>query len=479
MTHSLRSALLQQEILSRIGIWFKDEPVPIDRKKLSDTFWWARTQTQELERLGISVPGKKKEVKWLSDLLAQVGLKLSKTRPLRSNEDKKRPRIYKLDYSSLRRMELLAQKSMMLHLTEDFSSTKEQSSTEFYESLQEVVDQQLLSIRNAECTDEAGFIRPVRPYIGLHSEALKGDPIGVDIGVWQKIRQKRKQEGKGAGEIEVWVEEQTAKGKKLRFDTTFRTMRCPRRYPTINREGNKGTLLFSSLPKEYRKSFKAEPSHKIIDFDMKWAHLSILAAISKDDIMKEWLKDDPHQSTGDLLSSQISDAKIRRKIGKILNSSILVGASAYSIQHTLSEYGIQVSYDEAESLRKSWWDRFPKALHFREEHKKLIAAKASKNQRHCLGWYGERMFYYEASLLNGKEKKVGWPNSAEKRQIKAERSAFTGLLRAYEAMIMDHVFIKANQLGAKLVCPMFDGALFSISNTFDENLIENQYSVYS
>ena len=30
-------------------------------------------------------------------------------------------------------------------------------------------------------------------------------------------------------------------------------------------------------------------------------------------------------------------------------------------------------------------------------------------------------------------------------------------------MIMDHVMIEAKRLGGELVCPMFDGALFSFS----------------
>ena len=55
----------------------------------------------------------------------------------------------------------------------------------------------------------------------------------------------------------------------------------------------------------------------------------------------------------------------------------------------------------------------------------------------------------------------------------AKRSAFTALLRGYESMIMDHVMIEAKRLGGELVCPMFDGALFSFSTGVESIVGEN------
>ena len=92
----------------------------------------------------------------------------------------------------------------------------------------------------------------------------------------------------------------------------------------------------------------------------------------------------------------------------------------------------------------------------------MIAEKVANGDAHSLRWYGQQMFYFDAELLSGQRGEKGWPESMEKRQEKAEKSAFTALLRAYESMIMDHVLIEAKRLGADLVCPMFDGALFAI-----------------
>lgn len=60
--------------------------------------------------------------------------------------------------------------------------------------------------------------------------------------------------------------------------------------------------------------------------------------------------------------------------------------------------------------------------------------------------------------MKGKSKEFG----VELTYKKAEHSAFTTLLLAYESMIMDHVLIEENRLGTDLVCPMFDGALFAV-----------------
>ena len=92
----------------------------------------------------------------------------------------------------------------------------------------------------------------------------------------------------------------------------------------------------------------------------------------------------------------------------------------------------------------------------------MIAKKVENGESHALNWYGRQMFYFDAELLSGQRGLKGWPESIEKRQEKAERSAFTALLRAYESMIMDHVLIEAKRLGMDLVCPMFDGALFAV-----------------
>jgi hypothetical protein len=140
----------------------------------------------------------------------------------------------------------------------------------------------------------------------------------------------------------------------------------------------------------------------------------------------------------------------------------IAGTGVYRLKGKLEEFGVELTYKKAEDLHDAWWNRFPEAQTFRMKHKTMIAEKVENGESHALSWYGRQMFYFDADLLGGQRGEKGWPESIEKRQEKAERSAFTALLRAYESMIMDHVLIEANRLGADLVCPMFDGALFAI-----------------
>ena len=329
------------------------------------------------------------------------------------------------------------------------------------------MDTQLQSIKDAEYTDILGFTRPMRPSLAPLSFALQSLAVDVDIKEWKRVAKKRISEGKEATEIQSWVEQKIKKGEKISFTKTISTLRCPRKYPIIvdeSRQKEDGLLMLSSLSKELRSAFDPGSNRTLLDFDMKTANLSILAAVSKDDAMTEWLKGDAHQSTGDmLLSRQGLSNRQRRKIGKIINNSIVAGAGVYWLKRKLADYGIYLTMKQAREQHNAWWDRFPDAKTFRLHHKELIAEKVVNGESHVLNWYGQQMFYFDAELLSGQRGEKGWPESSKKRQEKAERSAFTALLRAYESMILNHVLIEAKKFGADLVCPMFDGALFAVS----------------
>ena len=490
--HTLQRTQIIQDVLFKMGIDWNAGKIAINRKKLADAYWWAKRQSTDFERLKLTAPPQDSQMKWLSGFLDTIGIKLLATkRPSQETEsfgtDKetdntststRRQRDYIINMESVERMMRLSSKTERDWIAkypvldsekssnQYASETQILSTTEYNYLLQKVVDGQLASIKNARVSDRLGFTRPTRPPLHPLSISLQSSPVDIDFANWKKAVQKRQSEGKKATEIQTWVENKIKKGEKIGFSKTISTLRCPRRYPIIeddSRSEESGLLMLSSLSKDLRATIKPDKDRALLDFDMKSAALSILAAISKDDAMTEWLKGDAHQSTGDLLlSDQNMTAKQRRKIGKVVNNSMIAGAGVYWLKGKLEDFGVELTYKKAEELHDAWWDRFPEAQTFRMKHKTMIAEKVESGESHALNWYGRQMFYFDADLLSGQRGEKGWPESIEKRQEKAERSAFTALLRAYESMIMDHVLIEAKRLGADLVCPMFDGALFAV-----------------
>jgi hypothetical protein len=524
LSHTLQKSQLRRDILYRAGIDLQREENEIDRSKLEDAYWWASEQIDDLERLGLPTPPKTSKVKWLSLILDQIGIKLVCHKrpqqivsimtspdleetasemheggggfynsPTKSGweKKKKRQRLYHVDLKSVHRMKLLSQatqerwtkryqdrvyilRNVVRYKNGASLKHSKMSMTDYYNTLEKVVDTHLKSLYYAEFKDRYGFIRPIRPAEYSLQEGLKPSYVEIDKKRWNEVMKNRERRGKKKTEIENWVESQMFKMKPIRFDKTVSTLRCPRRYPIIedpDRRKEEGMLMLSSLPKELRSSFKTLSNRRLLDFDMKCANLYILASISKDDAMLSWLEGDPHQSTGDyLLLKKCPTLKKseRRTIGKKINNSLIAGAGEYWLKGLLKEKGVNISTKIAQSLHKNWWDRFPKAKEYRERHRKMLSTKVANGEEHSVVWYGKSMFYFDAELLNGQRMEDGWPKTVEKRQKKAERSAFTALLRGYESMIMDHVMIEARRLGGELVCPMFDGALFSFATVEEE-----------
>ena len=491
LKHTLQRTQIIQDILYKADINWEKGSLKINRLAVSDAYWYAKRQKEDLERLGLVAPPQDSQMKWLSSFLDTIGIKLLSIKRSSQTEDVEqddgttekvttRQREYQIDLASVERMKRLSEhmqnrwqakygqgeKQCSEGTVEASNASKILSSTEYNYLLQKVVDTQLASIKNAHTTDMQGFIRPSRPPLHPLSLSLKSFAVDIDIEAWKRATENRVSHGKKATEIQSWIEQKLQKGERIAFTKTISTLRCPRKYPIIvdeTRSKDDGLLMLSSLSKELRATIDPGAGREMLDFDMKTANLSILAAVSKDDAMSEWLKGDAHQSTGDLLlKGQNLTAKQRRKIGKVVNNSMVAGAGVYWLKGKLEEFGVRLTYRQAESLHNAWWDRFPEAQAFRANHQSMIAEKVANGDSHSLRWYGQQMFYFDAELLSGQRGEKGWPESIEKRQEKAERSAFTALLRAYESMIMDHVLIEAKRLGADLICPMFDGALFAI-----------------
>lgn len=482
LSHLLEKVEFFYEILHILDIHFNDdEPNEIDKysEKLKEAVDWSRKQSDKLKRIGITPPGALESIQWLDTIFSQFGVKWccrGKDQKSLANGEKIRVRVYSIKMHTYHRMKKLSQhqqgrlesrykydaESIIQENDVGFEST-EMSTSNIMNILKKEVDTHLDSLFHAEIKDAQGFLTLIQPSKKLLKKSLEAEEFTVDLKKWEQVTKERKREGKERTSGEYWIEERVKKNKPLRFDKTATRIRCPRRYPEVENSNSSETILLSSVPRELRETFIPLGKGEIFDFDMKCANLSILANISKDEDMRDWLKGDPHQSTGDYLLKDQKLSKVqRRKIGKIINNSLIAGGGTYRIKEELKKYKKDISEKKAQIIVDDWWDRFPKAKAFREEHRLMIAQKVKNGEHHYFYNSGERKFFYTAEFLSGKEEKEGGLKTIEGRKQQAERSAFTGLLRAYESMIMDHVFVKAHQLGLKLICPMFDGALFLI-----------------
>ena len=229
----------------------------------------------------------------------------------------------------------------------------------------------------------------------------------------------------------------------------------------------------SVLSKHFRSAFRPVRGYKFIDIDIKRAHLGILAAYAKDEKLVAWFQEDPHSSTGDLLFPHIKSASQRRSLGKSTNSALVSGAGAGWLLGEYEEMGKIITLEKAQSLIDAWWSRFLKSLAFRENHKRAVKVAVKQGKKWVVQTLGRTVAYFGRKILAGKHRpNKKWPKSEKACEKKAEMSAFTALLRAKEAEVMDELFIKADKLGLSLVVPMYDGALWAAPEEEAEYLTE-------
>ena len=93
-----------------------------------------------------------------------------------------------------------------------------------------------------------------------------------------------------------------------------------------------------------------------------------------------------------------------------------------------------------------------------------------KGKGYRVRWSGRTLLNIDSSTLLGLVPICGWPDDVDLRCCKAKNSAFTGLLRSYEAAIMDQVFIEAKKRGLQLVMPLFDGCILFCPNDRIEDI---------
>ena len=262
----------------------------------------------------------------------------------------------------------------------------------------------------------------------------------------------------------------------LSFDILGLRERCGRRYPFLtsakikkrlltrrNTDALKNKILLSGLHKKFRKTFRAKPGHRIIDWDLNRAHFTFLGNIANDEALIKAAKSDPHTYTGNLFGSTVTDLEERRNLGKRINSAIISGCTAKWLIRELRSNGIQMHWDDVQTGLDLWWERYPEALAYKKAHHDMISKKQQMSQKHTLMVGKRHLYHFDQSTLNGKNNNIEtWPKTIEGRKLKAQRSAFSVELRAHEAYLMDFVFSIAHQHGMQLILPMYDGAMWQI-----------------
>ncbi|MGP8011000.1 MAG: DNA polymerase, partial [Halobacteriota archaeon] len=107
--------------------------------------------------------------------------------------------------------------------------------------------------------------------------------------------------------------------------------------------------------------FKPEKGHKFVIADHAQIQLRILAALSKDPRMLEIFErgEDLHAATARAILHKADITAEDRKLAKAINFGMVFGSSAKGLQTSIaSEYGIELSNDEAEQFRNAFFSEY-------------------------------------------------------------------------------------------------------------------------
>ena len=205
--------------------------------------------------------------------------------------------------------------------------------------------------------------------------------------------------------------------------------------------------------------------------------------------------------SGDIFGKAIPDPDVRRNLGKIFNSALIAGAEVTWIVNKLKDLSKKPGLDKNDKERiidvqldptdkknnkklvlqkfQEWWAPFKVASQFKQAHAQHIKQLCFLREPYKIRWGGRTMLNIDASTLAGFSPIPGWPKNIAARKAKAEQSAFTGLLRCYEAAIMDQIFVEAHKCGLQLILPLFDGAIWFCPDEKKSRIYEFEENVQS
>lgn len=123
-----------------------------------------------------------------------------------------------------------------------------------------------------------------------------------------------------------------------------------------------------------RRLFKAPPGKKLIKADFSGIELRIMACLSQDKTMIEAFQagQDLHKLTASKLAGVPLDqvTKAQRQSAKSANFGLIYGVSAPRFrENAKNEYGIEISLEEAEQIRNTFFATYPGVTAFHQKQK--------------------------------------------------------------------------------------------------------------
>ncbi len=143
-----------------------------------------------------------------------------------------------------------------------------------------------------------------------------------------------------------------------------------------------------NIPRSLRRIFKAEEGRILIMADFSQIELRIAAEYVNDESMINVFKEgkDMHKYTASVLLGKKEEeiTKEERQLAKAVNFGLIYGISAKGLaEYAYSSYGVDLSLEEAEKIRKKFFEHFRGFKDWHEKVKKELREKG-KSEGHTL-----------------------------------------------------------------------------------------------
>ena len=223
------------------------------------------------------------------------------------------------------------------------------------------------------------------------------------------------------------------------------------------------------LGRRFRQAFIPEDNHLYLSADYSQIELRVLAHLSEDpSLVETFLKDhDIHQETAKQVfgNSSLYPEEHRRR-AKIINFSIIYGASAYSLAKEL-----ETSISEAQKFINLYFEKFPKVAEYLEKRVEEAQEKG----------YSETLF--------GRKRQVPELRHREKlTQLAGRRIALNAPIQGTAADLMKKAMvdiwreIKKRRLKSKMILQVHDELVFEVpdeeSNEMETMVKERMEGVF-
>jgi len=145
-----------------------------------------------------------------------------------------------------------------------------------------------------------------------------------------------------------------------------------------------------NIPRHLRKIFKAEEGNTFVIADFSQIELRIAAEYVGDENMIKVFNEgrDMHRYTASIFLGKKEEevSKEERQLAKAVNFGLIYGISAKGLaQYAYSSYGIELSLEEAENIRKRFFEHFKSFKDWHDRVKKELRERKESRGHTLLG----------------------------------------------------------------------------------------------